>query len=645
MTAYTSYDQNVAKLEVRLVQQNNNRQRLAIIDQLASHYIYTDIQKAQALLKEQQGILEQYNYPDFKLNFHLNTAIVENQLYNYFLAEIHFVQAVDLLEERGAIKQQAEAYIDYAGTCMNLGKMDAATQLLKKAEKHLQLFPDEYLQARLVCREAYLNLHYSNYARAVELLLTADKQLTDLGSDLNIKDYYFLTLIHSGLGRIYGHNDEREQSIKSYLNVVNMCETMGMHSRLSWHYLNVGIACMSMNDIENAEVYFDKAIKIKDDVSQHARATAYSHLGYCNFQKRNFSKALLLYEKAEHLYKEKSPKDFHSFSILECWKGQLYADLGQRQQAIKHFQTSYAYAEIIDDYRQLSEVCKNFATFYAEQSEFKTAYEYLMEHDRMDELHSDQVNKRQRLELEVKYEAEKKEREAEKLKLEATKLQLKALRAQMNPHFMFNALNSIQHYITSNEVTLAAKYLSKFARLMRRSLEYSEQEIISLEQEIEFLKDYLEVNAKLRFGDRLDYQVSVDDEIEEDIFGVPTMIIQPYVENSIEHGLRPRENGLIKILFELEDDDTVVCIIQDNGVGRKRARELQSKSESYKKHKSMGTAITEKRLEILNVDNADRDFVRIIDLEDPETGDALGTRVEVRIPIIDLQLKQIAQEV
>ncbi|MEM9886739.1 MAG: histidine kinase [Bacteroidota bacterium] len=642
MTAIASNTLSIHKLEQRLLQQKDARQRIILIDQLTNHYAYTNVKKAQSLLTEQQRLLQQWDYPDIKLNYHLKTAIVENQLYNYYLAEIHFLQAIELLDERGTTIQQVEALIDYAGTCMNLGKMESGMNFLQKAEKKLQIFPDQRMQSRLLCRKAYVNLHYTNYSKALELLLESDKHINKIPNRLDVKDYYFLTLVHSGLGRIYQHNDEQELSVKSYLKVVNMCETMDMRSRLSWHYLNVGSGYMSLEDEESAEIYFKKAINASDDVSQHARASAYANLGHCYFQQKYYDEALELYNRADYLYKEQSPKDFFNFSILDSWKAQLYSELGQRQKALKHFESAYAYAEIIEDYRQLSEVCKGLATFYADFGDYKVAYEYLAEHDKMDMLYSDQVQKRQRLEMEVKYDAEKKQREAELSQLRATQLQMKALRAQMNPHFLFNALNSIQHYITSNEVTFAAKYLSKFAKLMRRSLEYSEQEIISLEEEVEFLENYMEINAKLRFGDRLDYKLYIDDELEEDIIGVPTMIIQPYVENSIEHGLRPKDNGLIEVRFELceENEDMILCIIEDNGVGRKRASELQQASAKHQGHKSMGTKITETRLQLLHQgDEDDFEFVQIIDLEDEITKSPLGTRVEVRIPILELQGK------
>jgi len=149
--------------------------------------------------------------------------------------------------------------------------------------------------------------------------------------------------------------------------------------------------------------------------------------------------------------------------------------------------------------------------------------------------------------LEAKYDFERRKQEAELLILQANRLQLKALRAQMNPHFLYNALNSIQNYITSNDMTHAAKYLAKFAKLMRQSLEYSDVEVISLEKEIAFLENYLFINEKLRFADRMSYRIKVDDDIEEDLIGVPAMIVQPYLENAIEHGLRSKKDGILAV--------------------------------------------------------------------------------------------------
>jgi tetratricopeptide (TPR) repeat protein/anti-sigma regulatory factor (Ser/Thr protein kinase) len=631
---------NLTELEHKLKHQREPHQRMVLIDQLAANYAFTNISRAQTLLQEFFLILEDRNDPDMLLNFHLYSAIIENQLYRYERADYHFGEAIHILKERGTAKQQAETYIDYSGTCINLDEMDKALHYLEAADKLLKSFPDERLRSRIICREGFLHLHYSNYSRAIELLLDADRSITTLEQPLELKDYYFLTLIHSGLGKIYERNDEREKSVDAYLKVVNMCETMGIRTRLSWHYLNVGNGYSALGEQEKAETYYQRAIEVADDSSEFARASSYANLGFCYLEKENYEQALQLFDRAETLFK-KLPNDAHdNLAVISSWRGQIYQELGEKEKVHEQLHLALKYAKLDSDYKQLAGVCKDLAAFYAERKDFENAYRYQCMYDEYSERYIEQVDMRKQREVEAKYQVEKRRQETEMLRLEATRLQLKALRAQMNPHFMYNALNSIQNFITSNEVTYAAKYLAKFAKLMRRSLDYSDMEIISLEKEIEFLEDYLYINEKLRFEDQLKYEIIIDEEIEEDILGVPTMIVQPYVENAIEHGLRGKKSGLIKVLFFLYDEDTILCRIEDNGVGRKKARERQLKDPQFKNHRSRGTSITEKRLEVLHRStNADQRFIEIIDLVDEETQEAKGTRVEIKIPVVEVHMR------
>lgn len=629
----------VNHLEQTLSGQKNPLQRLLLIDQLIQYFSFTNISKAQQLLREQHEILIEHPHPDYQLNFHLYTAFVENQLYHFPDAEFHYLLSIDLLQERGTLVQQAEVFIDYAGVAMNLGHNENAEHYIQKAEKVLNIYPDERLLARLVCREGFLNLHFGDFSNAIELLLKADKKINALKDPLKLKDYYFLTLIHSGLGKVYEQNDDLEQSIYSYRKVVRMCEEMGMGTRLAWHYLNVGTAYMSQNNREEAEHYFLKAIDTSDDLSEFARASAYANLGYCQYEEKNYEKALNLFDRAEGLFKQNSASDYYNFSIIEGWRGRLHADLGDKDEALIHFTKALKNAHKSGNNKQLSGICKDMATFFAEIKRYKKAYEYQIQYDKYQEIYSEEINRRRQLEFEVKYEAEKRKQEADMLQLQAIKLQLKALRAQMNPHFMYNALNSIQNFITSNHAESASKYLAKFAKLMRQSLDYSDLENISLEKEIEFLDNYLEINQKLRFEDRLTYEIIIDEEIEEDILGVPTMIIQPYVENAIEHGLRTKQQGHIKIIFALYDEDGIMCIVEDNGIGRKKARMLKLQDPKFQNHRSRGTAITEERLRILHQSEPNEVFVEIVDLIDAETSIPTGTQVKIKIPIVEIKIK------
>ena len=618
------------------ISKEDKMQRLINIDKLASHLLFTDISKAQKFLAEQMLILRELDEPDYKLNFHLNTALIENLLYNYNLAEQQFQIAIEILNERGDISQLAEAYIDYAGTILNLKKVEKAKDILEEASKFLKNFPDGRLQARLICRQAYLDLYQLNYAKALEKFLEAEERIYALEPDLDIKDYYFITLIHSGLGTIYAKNEEHGKSIMAYLEVVDLCEKMGMKSRLSWHYLNVGNGYMSIKKPESAIHYFKLAIRAMDDVNQQARASAYANLGYCYMILGKNKDALRLLTLAYPLFIENRPKNLAN---IERWRANVYVALEKRTKGLKNYFKALEFAKEAGDNKQISGILKDIANWYAENLEFKEAYDYQKLYEDAIENYLLEVKASEIRELEIKYEAEKREKEAEMFKLQATGLQLKALRAQMNPHFVFNALNSVQNFITSNDIISASKYLAQFANLMRQNLEFSDMEVISLEKEIEFLKNYLEINEKLRFEGKLSYRVEVDEEIEEDIYGVPTMIVQPYVENAIEHGIRSKDNGLVVVSFSLKDEDTILCTIEDNGIGRERARELQEGDPNHKNHKSLGTKITRDRLKILlKSRNMEEDVVQMVDLKDETTGEAIGTRVQVLIPIIEIQV-------
>jgi ligand-binding sensor domain-containing protein len=227
-------------------------------------------------------------------------------------------------------------------------------------------------------------------------------------------------------------------------------------------------------------------------------------------------------------------------------------------------------------------------------------------------------------------------RQEEKLKAEFNKklaeVEMKALKAQMNPHFIFNSLNSINRYIIKAEPEMASMYLTKFSKLIRLILDNSNSRIISLEQELVALKLYIELEA-LRFNNKFTYAINIDPELNPNSIGVPPMIIQPFVENAIWHGLLHKETeGRLTVTFSRYAHG-LQCVVEDNGIGREKAGELKSKSVD--KEKSHGLKITSDRLTMLNGDNR-VSSVEIIDLVD-HAGQAVGTKVVVRIMVADIE--------
>jgi LytS/YehU family sensor histidine kinase len=214
---------------------------------------------------------------------------------------------------------------------------------------------------------------------------------------------------------------------------------------------------------------------------------------------------------------------------------------------------------------------------------------------------------------------------------ELFEIQQKALQLQMNPHFIFNSLNAIQSFVIANDTDKAIHYLSKFSQLMRLILTNSGETSIPLKEELKAVRHYIDIE-RLRFDNKFDCQISVDPEIDQEFIEIPPMIIQPFVENAILHGLiHSNAEGHIKIDIRLQDD-YLFCSIEDNGVGREKAQQIRESSGI--KRKSRGVIITKERLEILNKQSQDKFAVRVIDLKDA-AGNPTGTRVELNILYFD----------
>ncbi|MEP7107365.1 MAG: histidine kinase [Ferruginibacter sp.] len=232
----------------------------------------------------------------------------------------------------------------------------------------------------------------------------------------------------------------------------------------------------------------------------------------------------------------------------------------------------------------------------------------------------------------MKAEEEKKNIELELLqaKQRQTEIEMRALRAQMNPHFIFNSLNSINKYILKNDQINASRYLTRFAKLIRLILDNSNSKEVALSDDLEALQLYIEMES-LRFGNKFTYGIIVDEDVRVDTLQVPPLIIQPYVENAIWHGLLHKETDAhLTVSIKKTADYMLNCIIEDNGIGREKAREMKSKSANT--NKSLGMKLTQERISMLNQYTSLNASIQIIDLANA-AGEATGTKVIVTIPI------------
>lgn len=214
------------------------------------------------------------------------------------------------------------------------------------------------------------------------------------------------------------------------------------------------------------------------------------------------------------------------------------------------------------------------------------------------------------------------------IKTKNKKIALQSLRREMNPHFIFNSLNSVNQFISENNELEANKYLTSYSNLMRNMMENSNKDFVTLSNEIEQLKKYLDLEH-LRFSDKFDYEIKVDENLDSDAIFVPNMLLQPHLENAIWHGLRYKEEkGFLKLDFKVERN-LVKVTIEDNGIGLKKSKEL--KTTNQKVHESRGLTNTLERISLLNELYHKNISFQISEIDLPQT----GTRIELTFPLID----------
>ncbi|PPK88525.1 tetratricopeptide repeat protein [Neolewinella xylanilytica] len=641
----------LGKLELSLEKASDGLEVIEIIHSLLHHYVYTRPDRARVLLAKQAQLLQKHAKDllqleditgnDYRLHYFLTLATLENQEYRLEHAAAPFATALSIVEERGDAADKLEAYLTYIAYLGNQGLTEQAIDYLDRCQRLLESYPSDQYVARTACRHGYLYLLIFSYPKATLKFLEAERLLEGGSFELTPQDHYYYSLTQSGLGSVYQNSGENELALAAFQRAIDRCELIGLRSRLPWHQLNLGKELMYLNKYEEAVTYFRAVVDTKANGSVNALAAAYANLGFCYHYLDSPDLANEYVDRAEALYSGDDEPDRKELAKLEFMRATLLMDSAEWEMSINQLNRILTLAEVDEDTNDpdllslVADAYLHLSICHAKLKYYEAAYNYHCTYDSYNHRFHQQVAILRQHQFAAQFRAEEREQENRQLKLKASQLKLRALRAQMNPHFMYNALNSIQMFISGNNAATASKHLAKFAMLMRQSLENANREFITLEEERRFLTDYLEINQHLRYEGNLTFHIVMDRELEEDVIGVPTMILQPYVENAIEHGLRGQSEGHIEVEFRVidEDDHHLLGIVTDNGVGREKVRERQAKDATRVDHKSRGTEITESRLQLLS--SEEQNWVEIIDLYDRD-GVACGTQVRVTIPITEM---------
>ena len=484
----------------------------------------------------------------------------------------------------------------------------------------------------------------------------------------NTAGLYYAT---NNIGIIYEDWQKYQLALEYYSEALKIANEINDKSYIGITLQNIGVIYQKMGEYEKALDYIGQSLDVSTEIGDSKGIyNTFLNKGIIYQEMNKNTEAVISFEKALEISIEANDKKNIADASLKL--GSLYAKEKEYTRAYSLLNNALNLAREIEDITLTKEAYKSLADYYQNTNSFERAYYNYLEYATIKDTIFNRDSRKEISEMQTLYELDKKEKEIEiqdlkisqqqsqfyyiisgiivliivsyllfnryKLKQKHVRIELekknieieqRLLRTQMNPHFIFNSLNSINSFITDNNSDSAQAFLSKFARLMRYILENSRKTMVPLEDEVNTLRLNMELE-QLRFDHKFDFEIAIDDNIDPEFTYIPPMLIQPFIENAIIHGLSLKENGgLLKLGFEL-NGELMHCFVEDNGVGRELSASLKSES-GKSKHRSLGMQVTKERLEILNEKTKEKVFFEITDLKDEE-GKPAGTRVDLKIP-------------
>jgi tetratricopeptide (TPR) repeat protein len=568
---------------------------------------------------------------------------------------------------------EGNAYLNIGNANIILGNYPQALENFSKAQLIFESQTDKNNEVKNGLAKAYGSIgivfsEQSNYANALNYYLKSVKIYE------NLKEQAKVAKLYNNIGIVYKSQSSDFKALEYFVKAQKIQEKL-KDVNIGITLTNIANCYLNQKNYDKALEYYNQA-KISFDLHPNPRALGewYNNLGLFYKATNNSSKAIENWNLAIKTFQ--SIDDKFGISDTYIYLGQLNFEKGNNSEALLYANKSLNLSKEINVLEQIVLSEKLLSDIYSNKGDANQALEHYKLYSKANDSLINETNIRKSVEEEMTYEFEKREvlqkKELEKRELllqeqsKRNKMQLffavllalllsgigfliynrtqlkktltlqkelaeyeqKALHLQMNPHFVFNCLGSISSFIVQNGTDTAVKYLAKFSKLMRLTLEYSKESLIPIDKEIEGLQNYLELE-QLRFNQKFDFSISKASDIEDDT-ALPPLLLQPFVENAIIHGLIPKkEKGLIAIKFSIKNEN-LVCTIEDNGIGFHKSQKIKESLVSV--HKSMALDITKKRLEMMEVSTSQKANVEIEENKNNQ-GEILGTKVVLNLPL------------
>jgi len=623
------------------------------------------------------GIVFQKTKNDIDKVVLLNAIASEYKSSNPKLMQDYAQKALQLSKKIKYKIEEGNAYLNLGNANIILGNYPLAlenfsnAQTIFESEINSDSKKDEKVKIGLARAYGSIGIVFSeqnNYAKALQYHLKAVKIYEEIKDDAKV------ARIYNNIGIVYKSQKEEFKALEYFIKAEKIQQKIG-DKTVGITTTNIGNIYLKEKDYAKAFEYYSKAEAIfAKNPDARGLGELYNSLGTYYKETGKFLQALENWQKAIQTFT--SIEDKFGISVTYFNLGEFYFSSHKYDKALANINKSLSLAKELKTLEQIMACEKMLSEIYQKLNNLEEALKHYQFFSNVKDSLATHENIRQSVQAEMNFDFEKREtlqkEELEKKELlfsekakritlitifsalsvlllfgigfliynrkqlkksltlqkELAEYEQKALHLQMNPHFVFNCLGSISSFIVQNSTDSAIKYLTKFSKLMRLTLEYSKESLIPIDKEIESLQNYLELE-QLRFNQVFNFSITKKTEIEDDM-ALPPLLLQPFVENAIIHGLIPKkELGEIIIDFDINEHN-LICTITDNGIGFNKSKELKEQSVSM--HKSMALDITKKRLEMMESVTQKTSKVEIKEITD-NNGKAIGTKVILNLPV------------
>lgn len=632
-----SQNSAVDSLHQVLKKTTNDIERAELLNTIATEYGADNPKLMQDYAEKAIALSNKIDYRLVLGNAYLNKGNANVVMGNYVLALQSFSNAQSVFEseiDKKAGKEKEEIRNALARAYGSIGIVFSEQSNYSKALQY-------HLKALKIYEQTKNNEKLARVCNNIGIVYKS------LGEDFKALNYFIrclkiqekiadptIGITTTNIGNIYLKQRDYTNAFENYSKAKLFFAKYPNQRGLGELYNNVGLFFKKTGNKIKALQNYALALEVFNSIEdKFGVSDTYFYIGEINLEQKNYKEALINTSKSLQLSNELEVTE--QIQDAEKRLSEIYEKLGDSEQALKHYKLYSVAKDSVSNHESIRNSVRAEMNFEFEKKEALQKEEQ----EKREIIYKEQGKRHQ---LQIWYTvllvlslcgigfliySRVQLKKNLTLQKDLAEYEQKALHLQMNPHFVFNCLGSISSFIVQNGTDSAIKYLSKFSKLMRLTLEYSKEALIPIDKEIESLQNYLELE-QLRFNQKFSFSIMKSADIEDDM-ALPPLLLQPFVENAIIHGLIPKKKaGDISVDFSLNHEN-LICSITDNGIGFNKSKELKENLVSV--HKSMALDITKKRLEMMEAYTSKKAKVEIEELN--ENGSITGTKVVLKLPI------------